>query len=128
MHDANKIIPGIVLFLLVISFPIWYNVASGQDAAPPILEKPVNATKCVEDVEYMRVSHMQLLDSWRNEVVRNGNRIYVSNTDGTHHEMSLTKTCLGCHESREKFCTRCHDYMAVQPYCWECHVDPTEIQ
>jgi hypothetical protein len=40
--------------------------------------------------------------------------------------MSLSNTCLGCHEGQKKFCTACHEYLAVQPFCWDCHFDPKE--
>ena len=31
---------------------------------------------------------------------------------------------LGCHENKAAACDSCHDYLQVQPYCWDCHVDP----
>ena len=80
--------------------------------------------QCVESAEYMRDSHMVLLDEWRDAVVREGHRTYVSST-GERHEMSLTKTCLGCHTDKSKFCDRCHDFVGEAPYCWDCHVDTT---
>lgn len=123
MHDAGKIVPGLVVFLVIVSFPVWYNLAGGQETALE-LEKPEG--QCVEPADYMRSHHMRLLDVWRDEVVREGNRDYVSEAYGTTHEMSLTKTCLGCHTSRENFCSKCHDYMGESPYCFDCHVDPEE--
>ena len=71
----------------------------------------------------MRREHMQLLARWRDDVVRRGQRVYVA-SDGRHFDKSLTGTCLGCHENKAAACDRCHAYLAVQPYCWECHVDP----
>jgi hypothetical protein len=35
---------------------------------------------------------------------------------------------MGCHVNKSEFCDRCHDYTAVTPYCWECHVEPREVQ
>jgi hypothetical protein len=41
--------------------------------------------------------------------------------------MSLTNTCITqCHSNKAKFCDRCHDYMNVQPWCWDCHNFPKE--
>jgi hypothetical protein len=71
----------------------------------------------------MRREHMQLLNEWRDEVVRTGGRVYVA-ADGQRYEKSLTRTCLGCHQSKANSCDRCHDYLDVQPQCWQCHVDP----
>ena len=66
---------------------------------------------------------MTLLNQWRDSVVRNGERVYVAD-DGTKYNMSLTKTCLDCHANREKFCDECHNYVGLEPYCWNCHVTP----
>ena len=33
-------------------------------------------------------------------------------------------SCMSCHANKDKFCDRCHDYLAVKPYCWDCHVEP----
>jgi hypothetical protein len=78
----------------------------------------------VEDAEgYMKSWHMDLLNTWRDDVVREGKRIHVSRDYGTRYEMSLTKTCLGCHSNKKKFCDQCHDYIGVEPYCWDCHIE-----
>ena len=70
--------------------------------------------------EYMKDNHMQLLDEWRNDVVRDGSREYES-ASGQVYEKSLDGTCLECHSNREEFCDSCHDYASVDPYCWDCH-------
>ena len=59
----------------------------------------------------------------RDEAVRSNERIYVT-ADGRRYDKSLTRTCLGCHQNKANSCDRCHDYLDVKPYCWECHVDP----
>jgi hypothetical protein len=35
-------------------------------------------------------------------------------------------TCLECHSNKTKFCDQCHNYLDVQPYCWDCHLVPKE--
>lgn len=122
MADTGKILLGLAIFLGLVSFPIWFTGLSGELGARPTLELPKGETKCVESTEYMRHWHMDLLNTWRDEVVREGKRIYVAE-DGTRYEMSLTRTCLDCHTSKEKFCDRCHNYVGEDPYCWDCHVD-----
>jgi hypothetical protein len=72
----------------------------------------------------MKAEHMQLLDVWREAVVRRGERIYVS-PDGKEYNMSMSNTCLDCHSNKTEFCDRCHNYASVQPYCWDCHIDDT---
>jgi hypothetical protein len=122
MYDAGKIILGIVVFLVLITFPFWFTLALGNPDYQPEPEMP--SGRCVEEREYMVHWHMDLLNDWRDSVVRDGNRMYVSRDFGDRYEMSLTRTCMSCHKSKEKFCDRCHDYTAVDPYCWDCHVEP----
>jgi hypothetical protein len=127
MFDTGKIIVGLVVFLILITFPVWYNVAKGKATYVPDLEKPATADRCVAATDYMTAHHMDLLNDWRDRVVRKGERIYVDSY-GTKYEMSLTNTCLSCHTNKDKFCDKCHNYMGVSPYCWDCHVDPKEVR
>ncbi len=123
MHDGGKILIGLLVFLAFVTFPVWYNAVGGKPEHRPQLEKAVGATACVEGTAYMRTSHMDLLNDWRDEVVRTGTRVYVA-ADGARHEMSLSKNCLSCHASKSRFCDQCHDHMGVKPYCWDCHLVP----
>ena len=123
MRDTVKITLGLGAFLVLAAFPFWNRLFAAGDAAAPELEVPENATRCVEATEYMTANHMDLLNRWRDAVVRQGRREYTSSS-GEQYVMSLTGTCLGCHTSREAFCTRCHDYANVDPTCWDCHLEP----
>lgn len=127
MRDKGRIIIGLVIFLILITFPVWYNVAKGKASYVPQLEKPAAAQQCVRDTSFMKAHHMDLLDEWRDRVVRKGEVMDVDMT-GKPVEMSLTRTCLGCHNNTDAFCNRCHSYMDVSPYCWDCHVDPKETK
>ena len=124
MNDLGKIIAGLVIFLGLVTFPVWYTFGAGRDTARPELLLPQNESQCIEGKEYMTAHHMDLLDQWRDAVVREGRREYKSQAFGTTHEMSLTKTCMGCHKDRETFCQRCHTYAGVEPNCWDCHNAP----
>jgi hypothetical protein len=75
----------------------------------------------------MKSGHMQLLDDWRDSAVRDGKRIYEG-ADGRRHYISLQRTCMHCHSNKKKFCDECHSYMAVKPYCWDCHIEPKESE
>ncbi len=131
LYDAKVVIPGLLVFLAVATFPFWF--AGGKPGKPPDLEKAkpavvkkVRAGKkgdCVEPQAWMRANHMQLLNEWRNMVVRKAKRVYVA-SDGASYVMSLTNTCLRCHANKQKFCDRCHNYAGVAPFCWNCHVEP----
>jgi hypothetical protein len=129
MKDRGIILAGMLLFFGLISFPVWFNFASGKTAyRPDIVVKTKSVPgkdKCVMPVEYMRTSHMTLLNEWRTAAVRNGDRIFTA-ADGRQFQRSLTGTCLDCHSNKSAFCDRCHDYAAVKPSCWDCHVAPRE--
>jgi hypothetical protein len=123
MKDKNKILAGLAIFIVVVTFPFWFNL--GKAAPAPELEltaKAKAAKTCVMPTEFMTANHMQLLDVWRHNVVRGGERMFVS-ADNKLYDMSLSNTCLDCHSNKEKFCDRCHDYASVRPYCWDCHID-----
>ncbi len=127
MFDGGKVVVGLVVFLALVTFPLWYNVAKGKSEYVPDLERSAAADRCVADSAYMVAHHMNLLNEWRDLVVRKGERIYTDPWKG-QHVMSLSGTCLSCHENKDKFCDRCHDYMGVDPYCWDCHVVPEEVR
>jgi hypothetical protein len=124
MHDKGKVIAGIVIFLIVVLFPIWFTGAFGdfEKANPEIL---TDAKECVLDREDMIANHMDLLNTWRNDVVRKNDRGPVL-VDGREIEKSLTRGCFECHGSYQKFCNECHSYADVKPDCWQCHVVPEE--
>jgi hypothetical protein len=126
MRDRRRILVGLALFAALVTLPFWSRLAGSGDSEStrPELEYPSEATRCVEDTPYMTANHMDLLNQWRDGVVRDGVLEYTSTATGETFLMSLTKTCLDCHESRDDFCTRCHDYTNVEPTCWDCHVQP----
>jgi len=105
------------------TYPFWNNIGSAAYQRPEI-EKPKNAKDCVESVEFMRAEHMAMLNDWRDEVVRGGEHEYHSTASHQVFQKSLTKTCIKCHENKDQFCDKCHATVSVNPYCWDCHVDP----
>ncbi len=123
MNDRIGITAGLLVFLTIVTSPIWMNLF-GAAASPPQLEIPADQTTCVETKEYMAANHMQMLHAWRDSVVRDAKRTYASKSHRATYDMSLTKTCLKCHTSRDAFCNRCHTYVGVAPDCWTCHVAP----
>ena len=149
MRDKATIIAGLVVFLVLATFPFWYAIVADEKLSPPDLVLPDPALPvfaggqyhCVED--NMVARHMDLLDQWRNLVVRDGKRQYTSEAYGEQYEMSLTKTCMGCHVDGKTFCSRCHEYANVRPLlplqksataqetqgavgCWDCHLEQKE--
>ena len=125
MYNTGKIIIGILFFLGLATFPLWYSKV--QSGPPPKLELPAQEKECVAPTPYMKSSHMELLISWRDEVVREGNRVYMA-FNGKKYDMSLSNTCMKCHISKVKFCDQCHNYLNVSPKCWDCHIEPKEAE
>ena len=124
MKDKKWIVLGLVIGLGILTLPLWINL--GRAKAMPEVElsaKAKAAGQCVLSKQAMRTQHMKLLDEWREKAVRQGTRTYTA-PDGRKFEMSLSNTCMDCHHNREAFCNRCHDYVSVRPYCWDCHVNP----
>lgn len=84
--------------------------------------------RCVEDTDFMRRNHMDLLEHQRDETMLKGVRT---------KKYSL-KECLDCHvvygadevavtaSSPSHFCRSCHDYAAVSIDCFECHASRPE--
>jgi len=125
MYDAGKIIAGIIIFLGIVTFPLWYNGLSGKSTTVPDLKIVTKEKQCVEATPYMKASHMKLLDQWRNKVVRENARLYRG-VSGKTYTISLSNTCLECHSNKDEFCDKCHNYVGVTPTCWNCHVIPEE--
>ncbi len=125
------IILGLVIFVVMVTFPLWYGAVKSPPAPVLSLDTPVinsmQNKKCVEDKAFMRAGHMKMLNVWRDEVVREGRREYASK-DGRKFEKSLTGTCLQCHSNKSRFCDRCHNYVGAKPSCFNCHIIPEEVK
>lgn len=123
MYDKNKILIGLAVFVVFMTYPFWNNIGSAAYQRPE-LQMPKNAKECVESVEFMRAEHMAMLNDWRDEVVRGSEHEYHSTVNNQVFQKSLSKTCMKCHENKEQFCDKCHATVSVNPYCWDCHIDP----
>jgi len=121
IYNRGKVIGGVLIFLALVSAPLWYNGITGKGAYVPELKTPGLAKQCIEATPYMRSDHMKLLEAWKESVVRKGVRVYTA-SDGKEYAMSLEGTCIKCHSNKEEFCDRCHNYEGVEPNCWRCHV------
>jgi hypothetical protein len=126
--DRGKIYFGLAVFVALVALPFWFNAARGKPGRPEVV-KPAQERECVEPARFMVAKHMNLLNDWRDWYVRDarerGARSYRTQ-DGRTFRMSLTSTCLSarCHASKSEFCDRCHDYVGVSPYCFDCHLAP----
>jgi hypothetical protein len=124
MQNKTLVVIGIVAFLAIVAGPILYNLVMGKDGVPPELQLPADAKECIEDRLYMRAHHVDILNEWKERVVRTGERTFTARNHRTY-PMSLTGTCLKCHADKTGFCDKCHNYAGIRtPYCWDCHNVP----
>ncbi len=129
MNDKKYIIAGLIVFCGIVILPFLFNFGKAAPAPEIVLtQKAKDAGYCVLPKDEMKAGHMQILDMWRNTVVRESSRIYKSSS-GKTFTMSLSsgeESCTGCHSNKAEFCDRCHNYASVRPYCWDCHNEPKE--
>ncbi len=130
MHGTPKNVAAVAIFFLLLASPHLINLVYAKPWVGPSEDTPriraLAEKECVEDEAWMRRNHMNLLLTWRDEALRDTHRVYV-NGEGRRYDVSLIRTCLGCHSNRSEFCDRCHAYAGVQPYCWRCHYAPEEV-
>ena len=127
MYDGWKIIVGLIIGVILLAYPFWPDTEkwAAKIPEPELTAMAKEAKVCVEPKSYIRTQHMKLLDQWRDSVVRDGIRQYENST-GEVYDMSLQNTCIECHSNKSKFCDQCHTYAGVDPFCWDCHVEPEE--
>ncbi len=118
MYNKSLVIPGIIIFLLIVLSPMIYNASTFGLKEVPKPELKVNKTLAGASdpagTDFIRKYHRTYLKEGRDKTVREGVR-------GTNQ--SLLK-CTECHTTRGKFCKECHDYVGVKPNCWTCHYYP----
>ena len=103
------------------------NTASGVPM--PVIPLGMGES-CVEDTDFMRRNHMDMLKHQRDETMLEGIR-------GKPYSL---RDCLDCHvvrgpdavpvtvSSPQHFCRSCHDYAAVSIDCFQCHASrPDEL-
>lgn len=137
MYDGGKIFIGLLIFLSLVTFPLYNNIGNiiGRAVEKPEpkldtaeifkIEKETGEKYCIESKAFMRKGHMKLLNEWRDLAVREGKREYPG-IGGRVFEISLQNTCMKCHSNKKRFCDECHNYVAIKPYCWDCHIEPKE--
>ncbi len=119
---------GYPLFLLL-ALLLTAGTPALAGAPLPDIPEAIKGEQCVEDTEFMRRNHMELLEHQRDDTVRRVIRT-------KKHSL---KNCFTCHVVKgddgkaitvsdpRHFCRECHDYAAVQVDCWQCHVSTPEI-
>lgn len=118
-------------FLILCFLGLWSMASLGADGlfSPPDLPKAQAGSQCVDKPELMRKQHMQHILHQRDKTMRQGIR------DGKN---SLVE-CVNCHvtktakgdfpsiETKEHFCSGCHQYASVKIDCFECHASKPDL-
>ncbi len=125
MYNKGVIISGLIISVLLVTFPFWFNALSANSTMPEVELPPGGEKNCIYPAEKMREEHMVILNEWRDDVLRNGNRTTVE-VDGKVYRKGLQLACMECHSNKAEFCDRCHTYASVKPYCWDCHLSPQQ--
>lgn len=111
-----------ILFWISLLDFITGSDVKADDQLLPLIPKG-KGEQCVENTDFMRRNHMDLLKHQRDETVHKGLRT-------TRHSL---KECITCHvvlgqngepvtiSNKEHFCNVCHSYAAVTPDCFTCH-------
>lgn len=122
MRDRGRIVLGLGVFLALAAYPAWRAIGSSRaETTRPALARAVGNAPCIEDTSWMKAHHQQLLNLWRTEAIRNGERTFIA-PSGRRYQISLTGTCLHCHDNSAAFCDRCHTWSGVPTIrCWNCH-------
>ena len=129
-HRASARLSAIVL-VIAVAFAGVADAAETEQASAgvplPAIPRAMGES-CVEDTDFMRRNHMDMLKHQRNETMLKGVRT---------RQYSL-KECLNCHvvtgpdsqpvtsASPKHFCRSCHDYTAVSIDCFQCHASRPE--
>ena len=107
----------LLLLMLLLATPVT------ADVPMPGIPDAIKGEQCVEDTDFMRKNHMELLLHQRDETMYKGIRT-------KKHSL---KECFTCHVVKDKdnkpltvsspkhFCRECHDYAAVSIDCFQCH-------
>ena len=105
-----------------------FSIAATAETPMPNIPKAVKGEQCVEDTDFMRKNHMELLMHQRDDTMHQGIRT-------KKHSL---KECLVCHAVKGEdnkpvtaadprhFCSQCHNFTAVKVDCFQCHASTPE--
>ena len=117
-------------FIAILALVLAGMASASGEAGVPLPAIPAGqGDSCVEDTDFMRRNHMNVLKHQRDETVHKGIR-------SKQHSL---KECIACHvvtgpdeipvtvSSPEHFCRSCHDYAAVSIDCFQCHASRPDM-
>ena len=123
-----RTIAHLIVVLGTLAFPGGVAVAGGAGDFVLPGSEAASAGGCVEDTEFMRRNHFEVIRHQRDETVYGGIR-------SSKHSLA---GCVGCHvvhapagepvpiSDQGQFCAACHAYAAVKMNCFDCHATVPE--
>jgi len=129
LRRAFRKVSALILVYLSSMVFVAHAGADNKARGVPFPEIAIGqGNRCVEDTDFMRRNHMDMLKHQRDETTRKGLR-------PQRHSL---KACINCHvvngpdtkpvtvASSQHFCRSCHDYAAVSIDCFQCHASRPE--
>ena len=129
VRHSSVVAAALVLVALLVALAALTDVfdAPADEGVAQGVPMPVIARgqgdNCVDDPEFLRRYHMMVLQ-------REHDKAQLTGMPGEKYSL---KECVACHavmgpkgrpvtaDSPEHFCRTCHDYVAVQIDCFDCH-------
>ena len=111
--------------LVLIGFMLLSPSTFAETPFPTVHEPSDESLKCIQPEDEMRRNHMNYILHERDETMH----------EGIRNEPGSLAACIDCHvepnadgeiagiDSKEHFCSACHQYASVQIDCFQCHAD-----
>jgi len=115
----------VMIGLTLLSASTLFGTAQAETPFPTIHAPSDESLKCIQPNDEMRRNHMNYILHERDETVH----------EGVRDEPGSLAACIDCHvepndkgeiagfDTKEHFCSSCHEYASVQIDCFQCHAD-----
>ncbi len=115
----------VLIGYMLLSTSTLVGTAQAETPFPTIHLPSDESLKCIQPEDEMRRNHMNYILHERDETVY----------EGVRSEPGSLADCIDCHvepnangeiagyDSKEHFCSSCHEYASVQIDCFQCHAD-----
>jgi len=106
VSDRPLILAGLTLFVGLVTTPSGTALSTEKRPSPLRRSNSLPGKAVRRATSYMRSSHMRLLEDWRNEAVRDGQRQFVAFNGKTYDKNPNPHLRHACHTDRKEFCGR----------------------
>jgi len=129
LRRANCLLSALVMVCTVSQWDMALAGTNTEVGVPMPSISAAQGENCVEDTDFMRRNHMDLLKHQRDETM----------LEGVRGQPYSLRDCLDCHVVKgpdavpvtaadpQHFCRSCHDYAAVSIDCFQCHASRPDL-